>query len=100
MPIIFMPRELPRLLLTVLAAALFTGQDHAQGAGAEEANTSDNPLSAAPGLNFQDYYAPGIYSSDRVTNDFLARGTPPLPPVGFVSVDEVMSKMQEHPSAN
>jgi hypothetical protein len=100
MHIMFMPRELPRLLLMVLAAAMFSGQAHAQSANAEEANKSNSPLSAAPGLNFQDYYTPDIYGSEKITNDFLVRGTLPLPPVGFVSVDEVTRKVSEHPSAS
>jgi hypothetical protein len=50
----------------------------------EDANKSNNPLNPAPGLNFQNYYSPELYGSDSETNDFLLRGTLPLPPMGFV----------------
>ena len=90
MRIMFIPRELPKLLLMVLAASMLTGQAHAQSASAEEANKSNNPLNAAPGLNFQDYYTPDIYGSDKYTNDFLIRGALPMAPVGPVPVPQLI----------
>ena len=73
-------RSLFNFFLTVLAAAIFSGKALAQHASAEEATKSNNPLNPAPGLNFQDYYTPDIYGSDKYTNDFLIRGALPLAP--------------------
>ena len=83
-------RSLFNFFLTVLAAAIFSGKALAQHASAEEANKSNNPLNPAPGLNFQDYYTPDIYGSEKYTNDFLIRGTLPLPPVGCVPVPQLI----------
>ncbi|GGP22054.1 hypothetical protein [Silvimonas iriomotensis] len=49
-------------------------------ASADDANKSNNPLNPAPGLNFQDYYVPSLFDSDKHTNDFLLRGTLPVAP--------------------
>ena len=56
---------------------------------AEDANKSNNPLNPAPGLNFQDYYSPSLYGTDKYTNDFLLRGTLPIAP-GFVPVPQLI----------
>lgn len=75
-----------------MAFVLFVlaGSAHAQQASADDANKSNNPLNPAPGLSLQDYYTPQLYGSDRYTNDFLLRGTLPLPPVGFVPVPQLI----------
>ncbi|GAA5784788.1 hypothetical protein [Chitiniphilus shinanonensis] len=56
---------------------------------AETANKSNNPLNPAPGLNFQDYYTPTLYGSDKHTNDFLLRGTLPVMPNSLVGVPQI-----------
>jgi len=83
-------RNLFNFILTVLAAAIFSSEALAQHASAEEANKSNNPLNPAPGLNFQDYYTPDIYGSDKYTNDFLLRGALPLPPIGPVPFPQLI----------
>ncbi len=72
-----------KLLLAIVAAVAFPYAALAQ-VSAEDANKSNNPLTPAPGLNIQDYYAPDLYGSDGYTNDLYLRGTLPLPPMGFV----------------
>lgn len=69
-------------LKSICAAALLLGAvaQHALADAAEDANKSNNPLNPAPGLNFQDYYTPSLYDSDKYSNDFLLRGTLPLAP--------------------
>lgn len=86
----FAQRSLFNFFLTVLAAAIFSGKALAQHASAKEANKSNNPLNPAPGLNFQDYYTPDIYGSDKYTNDFLIRGALPMAPVGPVPVPQLI----------
>ena len=83
------PRHFLIFLLGALTAML-SGEALAQHASADEANKSNNPLNPAPGLNFQDYYTPDIYGSNQYTNDFLVRGTLPLPPVGPVPVPQLI----------
>jgi hypothetical protein len=61
------------LILAAIAASSFA-------VSADDANKSNNPLNPAPGLNFQDYYVPSLFSSDKYTNDFLLRGTLPVAP--------------------
>ncbi len=57
---------------------------------ADDANKSNNPLNPAPGLNFQDYYVPTLFGSDKYTNDFfLLRGTLPIAP-GVLPVPQLL----------
>lgn len=86
-----MHARLRPLLISLAAAVLAASSGTALAqASAEEANKSNNPLNPAPSLNFQDYYSPKLYGSDQYTNDFLVRGTLPLPPMGFVPVPQLL----------
>ncbi|HVY05634.1 MAG TPA: hypothetical protein VHB46_06620 [Burkholderiales bacterium] len=75
---------LAAVLIGLPAAAM------AQETTADETNKSNNPLTPAPGLNIQDYYAPDLYGNDKYTNDLMLRGALPLPPVGFVPVPQLI----------
>jgi hypothetical protein len=76
-------------LLAISLAALASGGSLAE-TGAEDANTSNNPLTLAPAFNLQDYYSPVLFGTGRQTNDFLLRGALPLPPTGFVPVPQII----------
>ena len=78
------------LTLSAAAVAIATAATGLAQTSAEDANKSNNPLSIAPGLNFQDYYTPKLYDSDAFTNDLLLRGALPLPPTGFVPVPQLL----------
>jgi len=84
-----MATRLGELFLAAVAVGL-PAVAAAQGVSAEDANKSNNPLNPAPGLNFQDYYTPDIYGSDKYTNDFLIRGALPMAPVGPVPVPQLI----------
>lgn len=83
-------RQLPAHFILAFAVLIFCGEAQAQGATADEANKSNNPLNPAPAFNVQDYYAPDLYGSDEHTNDLYLRGAMPLPPVGFVPVPQLI----------
>jgi len=80
-----------RLVKALSVVGLLTVALSAQAAGgsAEDANKSNNPLNPAPGLNFQDYYSPTIYGTDKYTNDFLLRGTLPVAPGDTIKVPQL-----------
>ncbi len=77
------------VIATVLTSTLVQSAEEAAST-ADVANKSNNPLNPAPGLNFQDYYSSKLYGSDSYSNDFLLRGTLPLPPMGFIPVPELI----------
>lgn len=59
---------------------LWSASAAAQQVSADEANKANNPLNPAPGVNFQDVWAPELYGFDSHTNDVLLRGTLPVRP--------------------
>ncbi|HKP58707.1 MAG TPA: hypothetical protein VJV78_18430 [Polyangiales bacterium] len=75
-----------KIVFWVMVCALLaaSGLAHAQQAAPEASSASDtskanNPLTAAIGVNFQDYYAPALYGApDANTNTFLFRGMFPV----------------------
>lgn len=71
---------------SVLAIASSTAQ--AQSA-AEDANKSNNPLSAAASFNLQNFYTPSLFGTSGHTNDFLLRPTIPMGPNGLVPVPQI-----------
>jgi len=80
-----------KILNIVIATVLFVlNCGLARADNAEIANKSNNPLSLAPGLNFQDYYTPELYDSDAHTNDFLLRGTLPVASGDFIGVPQLL----------
>ncbi len=76
--------------LLVLTPALVRGATGTDSTSAEDSNKSNNPLTPAPGLNFQDYYSPTLFGSNSYINDFLVRGTLPLPPNSVIPVPELI----------
>ncbi len=55
----------------------------------DDANKSNNPLSLAPSLNFQNYYTPRLFGTNAHTNDFLVRPTIPIAPGDFIGVPQI-----------
>lgn len=77
------------LICTALASlAGVCGQAAAQSA--DDANKSNNPLTAASALNFQNYYTPTLYGSNAHTNDFLVRPTVPVAPGQWIGVPQIL----------
>ncbi len=73
----------------MMAAPLcFVSPAHAQSA--DDANKSNNPLSPAASLNFQNYYTPKLFGSNAHTNDFLIRPTLPVAPGEFIGVPQIL----------
>ncbi|HEX4987058.1 MAG TPA: hypothetical protein VFV71_13430 [Burkholderiales bacterium] len=70
------------MLIRIVAIACMAALPLSAAAQAshDDMNRSNNPLTVAPGLNFQDIYTPQLYGTDAHTNDFLLRGTLPLLP--------------------
>lgn len=56
----------------------------------DDANKSNNPLSLAPSLNFQNYYTPRLFGTSAHTNDFLVRPTLPIGPGSFLGVPQIL----------
>ena len=80
-----------RVFLRLFAAGVLfapAGASIAQ-VSVEEVNKSNNPLTPSPGLNFQDYYTPKLYGSDKHTNDLLLRGTLPVMPGDMIKAPQI-----------
>lgn len=67
------------LFALTLIAAVAAPAAHAQEAGGNATNEANNPLTARPSLNLQDYYTPSFYGPlNSDANSFLLRGLIPM----------------------